>query len=508
MDSLFGLDIDLADDRNVSGASKVSNKNGPLLMPALPEHHIATPLPDVGIASAMGPNETHVYSFDHNRINYTVSLSECSREPLDSGPLTLISGNFNASTKYGGLLSIFNSTELDMLNSTLVVKSPAVNESEAMWFYQLGIDSSASYTSDLASLYWVDSDFSSSLFVTMDYKNMSKGLQSTPYSMFVNQSDLNSTTEKFTLYLQNANNTEGLKGLTNAEYSALSPGNFTTNLSPLYRSYCAMKNSALLNQNNCDFSTTNRSTNHSNPVDKGQFLFKGLNRSSHYAIQLGIPPPDDKPVGGVLFPPVPFITKESMSCQLIYNLSTCPDTAFSVPGNPSKFTHYELAQIYDEYVKGYYQNFTHALNQVNCNASKENRYSVFSTCDDCASAYLDWVCTVAVPRCADWEDPAHYLVERPINNSRNAMINDVIQPEPYKEIMPCYWLCNNLAMYCPISMEFSCPSERYMNLSYGSPSDNGDVSCSYPGAVYYPDGAWMARPPWLILFICLMITFL
>lgn len=505
--SLFGQDFDFTDDRNASGTSSLSNLKDFLLKPATPNHPIATPLPDEGIAAALGPNETHVYSFDPHRINYTLSLSECSREPLDSGPLTLTSGGFNDSTEEGGLLTIFNTTEIDMFNSTLVVRSPAGSD-DATWFYQLGIDESASYAGEMASLYWVDSDFSSSLFVTMDYKNMSKGLQSTPYSHFVNMSDLESTTRKFTLYLQNANHTEGLEGLNDTAYNGLSSKNFTSNFSPLYRSYCAMRSSALLNQNNCDFSTTNRSSNHTDIVDKGQFLFKGLNRSTHYAIQLGIPRKEGEAMGGVLFPPVPFTTKTSMSCQLIYNLTTCPNTAFSVPGNPTRFTNYELTQMYDKYVSAYYHNFTQALDQVNCNASKADSFSVFSTCEDCASAYLDWVCTVAVPRCADWSNPAEYLVERPVNSSRNAMINDIIQPEAYKEIMPCYWLCNNLAMYCPISMGFSCPSARYMNLSYGLSLGDGDVQCSYPGAVYSPDSAWVASPPWLILFICLAITLL
>jgi len=463
----------------------------------------ATELPQSGIAALIGPNETHVYELNMSEIglNYTLSLSECSRTPLSADPLRLTSGHFSGSTAKGGVLQVHNLTSI---NSTLVVSAPIAEDPDTHWSYQLGYDRSAMYSSSAQGLYWVDSDFANSLFVTESYRNFSQLLLNTPYEDFVNFTDLNATTEKFSMFLHPVqSNKESTPS--NSERSPLSITNVLGN------SYCAMEQSALLNQNNAVFSTTTRGNTNGTQKEtiyKGQFLFSGLNLSSDYTMQLGIAPPDGY-VGGFMLPTVAFHTKKSMSCQLIYNMTMCPSTAFSVPGNASAFSADELTELYDEYVARYYNNFTQALAQVNCHSSKENAFSVFSTCKDCEDAYRDWLCTVAVPRCQDWSSNASYLMPRERGQSRNNMIESIIRPDHYKEVLPCYWLCNNLVKNCPVSMGFMCPSGKFLNLSYGHNADDGDVTCSYPGAVYTIDRAWLAVPSLpLVMLGVLLVTIL
>lgn len=476
------------------------------ILPALVDRAdaVATLLPPVGVAASIGPNQSHVYSIDLLAANISIalSLSECIRSPLNEGPLTLTSGTYQNTTQDGGLLQIFN---LTTLNNTIVVSSPQTRNALAHWSYQLGYDNSASYTNDHQGLYWVDSDFANSLFVTAAYENFTQLLYDSPYTDFMNFSNINATTREFKLFLHNVNSTQNpaLVGFGNETDG--NPENKLGVYSGLDKSFCAMQDSALLNQNNADFSTTNRSSNTSDSLTRGQFLFRGLNRSTYYEMQLALPPFNGS-LGGMVFSSVPFHTKESTSCQLIYNMSSCPDTAFSVPGNASEFTVGELAKLYDSYVEQYLQNFTKALQQVNCDAIPEDRFSVFSTCQDCKKAYQAWLCTVAVPRCEDWSNDAPYLKERLPGGSRNQMINDVLRPGKYKEILPCYWLCDNLATYCPTSMSFGCPTGKLLNESYGWQSDDGDVSCSFPGAVYHPDIASWLRPSWALLIVMFLFV--
>ena len=69
------------------------------------------------------------------------------------------------------------------------------------------------------------------------------------------------------------------------------------------------------------------------------------------------------------------------------------------------------------------------------------------------------------------------------------MIDEVIQPGPYKEVLPCEDLCYSLMQSCPASIQFGCPYPgRGLEVSYGKRSASG-LTCSYLGAVYYLNGA-------------------
>ena len=60
------------------------------------------------------------------------------------------------------------------------------------------------------------------------------------------------------------------------------------------------------------------------------------------------------------------------------------------------------------------------------------------------------------------------------------MIDDIIRPGPYRELLPCKDICYNLTRSCPAALQFTCPLEGYgLNYSYGSPYP-GEVRCNSP----------------------------
>lgn len=224
--------------------------------------------------------------------------------------------------------------------------------------------------------------------------------------------------------------------------------------------------------------------------------------------------------GGKVWTNMTFDTKSNDNCRLMYNMSFCSEVAYAVPSNPKIFggtTGFaDLASVYDDYAATMYQNFNWSLQQIPCNTTASAQYSLARNCDDCARAYKQWLCAVTIPRCEDWDNPASYLQARNMaqnfvngsspswmtdpngaqqvllgsvqsNQSRNSQIIDtVIQPGPYKEVMPCIDLCYDLVQSCPAALGFGCPQGRYQNMSYGVRSqDAGVISCSYLGAAYY-----------------------
>jgi calcium channel MID1 len=53
------------------------------------------------------------------------------------------------------------------------------------------------------------------------------------------------------------------------------------------------------------------------------------------------------------------------------------------------------------------------------------------------------------------------------NHSRNPLIDQQIQPGPYKELLPCIDLCYEIVKSCPAAMGFGCPKQEFLyNKSY------------------------------------------
>lgn len=180
-----------------------------------------------------------------------------------------------------------------------------------------------------------------------------------------------------------------------------------------------------------------------------------------------------------------------MNCAIIYNLSFCTDTAYAVPYNPMKLDNAALADIYDQRAKELYKNFNLSLQQIPCNTPPEASYSLVRNCTDCAAAYKAWLCAITIPRCQDfssseaafqsrslaypfWNDtantptvPSTTALSARNRSARNPWIDQVIQPGPWKEVLPCKDLCYNLVRSCPASLQFSCPQDRWLKWNYG-----------------------------------------
>jgi calcium channel MID1 len=88
-------------------------------------------------------------------------------------------------------------------------------------------------------------------------------------------------------------------------------------------------------------------------------------------------------------------------------------------------------------------------------------------------------------------DSATLLNLMATNSSRNPLIDQTIEPGPYKEVLPCEDLCYDLVQSCPAILGFGCPIRgKGLELSYGKRSnDSGIITCSYLGAAYYLSGS-------------------
>ena len=218
----------------------------------------------------------------------------------------------------------------------------------------------------------------------------------------------------------------------------------------------------------------------------------------------------------------------------MYNLSFCSEVAYAVPSNPDKFSPTtglpDLAATYDQNAATWYQVFNYSLQQIPCNTTSSAQYSLARNCDDCASAYKQWLCAVTIPRCDDFSSTAPWLMPRntaqnfvngssmtfsasipsgpglggqmmldsaalsnlvATNSSRNPLIDQTIEPGPYKEVLPCEDLCYDIVQSCPAILGFGCPIPgKGLELSYGRRSnDSGIITCSYLGAAYYLSGS-------------------
>ena len=192
-----------------------------------------------------------------------------------------------------------------------------------------------------------------------------------------------------------------------------------------------------------------------------------------------------------------------------------------MPSNPEKFSPetglQALAAIYDANAANLYTYFNYSLQQIPCNTTSSAQYSLARNCTDCANAYKTWLCAVTIPRCEDFSNPSDWLMPRnaaqnfingsslmsmepastdqtllqsvATNSSRNPVIDQTIEPGPYKEVLPCKDLCYELVRSCPAALGFGCPlAKKGLEDSYGRPG-TGQIRCNYLGANYYVSGA-------------------
>lgn len=408
------------------------------------------------------------------------------------------------------------------------VSAPNTTDFTGTWNYEIAASNDAPYHfwSNHTDLLFVDGDNHAALLVTPDLTSSSNStiydewmIMQAPYGMFAHDQK-----DKFFLGVS--------------------------------RSYCGLRNNANIAANVPGITNNNVGT----MTDRGlggapkeQFYISALNASSDYWGFLAMTGNSTATGAGVIggggrvWSNMTFSTKASDNCALMYNLSFCSEVAYAVPSNPDKYSPLDgladLAAVYDSYAAQVYQYFNYSLQQIPCNTTASAQYSLARNCDDCARAYKQWLCAVTIPRCEDWSNDAPYLARRNMaqnfpngttpswisnpdssqqallnsvqsNSSRNSeIIDDVIQPGPYKEVLPCIDLCFDLVQSCPAALGFGCPQGKYQNMSYGvRDPDPGILSCSYLGAAYYlsdgvRDTGLSGRMMWASMIITVALLF-
>ncbi|KOS17708.1 Calcium influx-promoting protein ehs1 [Escovopsis weberi] len=342
-----------------------------------------------------------------------------------------------------------------------------------------------SYDTVGGQLLWMDSDSSSSLFVT---RNLTAERTDTSRIM--------SAGPQFELFVVE----KQISAVNGLLYSA-----------------CGLRNNVALASkrlddgafNNGDMVRTKITTIGAGKLPKQQFYFDGLNSSTSYSAILYKPGNVTAAAGGgVVYIGTDFQTSAGTNCRVITDLEFCTEVQWAAPGN-NVLNNSELARVYDDYARAMYANFDKVMMQIPCEAPPTQRYSLVKTCDDCRLAYRRWLCTVSIPRCEDFSKQNNFTVvrnagqpfpngtalpadlARPLkalpasNSSRNSFIDEHIAPGPYKEILPCADVCYEVVQSCPAAISFTCPLPNMVsfNASYGMREgfDDDVFRCNYPG---------------------------
>lgn len=389
------------------------------------------------------------------------------------------------------------------------VSAPANDGYEGVYNYQLAASIDGFYASsyNYQIVDFVDSDTNSALLLTNNTTSTSNSSNSTFQQWMTRWPPV------FTLFVQNQDN-PSIQGLQN--------------------SICGLQNLAQI-QGLPDVQTGMTAAGDGLP--RQQFHVGNLNGSSaYYAIAAMIGNSTDQGSGvvgggGTVWSSASFMTKTFENCALLFNLTFCTSVAYAAPANPETFNTTGLARQYDQYAQNLYQNFTYSLQQIPCNTTSSAQYSLARNCDDCDAAYRQWLCAVTIPRCVDYSNTSSYLQPRAVNqsfidsinssyavkiehgpefseknrayfnSSRNPMIDTVIRPGPYKELLPCSDICYNLVRSCPAALQFACPLEGHgLNYSYGSP--HSGCNSPWPGM----SGAAGLRPTGLVAFYAALIA--
>ncbi|KAH4213995.1 hypothetical protein HBI23_048330 [Parastagonospora nodorum] len=360
------------------------------------------------------------------------------------------------------------------------------------WNFELAVSSNGFYHSyDGADpfLYMIDTDSDSALFITYNLSEAN-----------VNDTDKWMRDNPFKMY---AFEDESI-----------------TNITGLERSMCAVQ---YYNQSTNVTMETSITTKFGGDLPKAQFHLQGLKAGKKYngflavggqqdVLQL----PGNTTVrgGGMVFQQFDFTTKADDNCQVIFDLEFCDSVAYAVPSNPDyKDDDNKLKALYDDQAKAYYRNFSNSIAQVACDTYAEAQYSLARTCRDCERDYKNWLCSVLIPRCEDWNATGDFLQERNVNmllpdggvtfegnvsaemnatkrdrlgfnSTRNPGIDKVTPLGPYKEMKPCEDLCFDIVRSCPAQLGFACPNNPARGLTYGKRDpDDKELRCNFPGAV-------------------------
>ncbi|KAH7089814.1 stretch-activated Ca2+-permeable channel component-domain-containing protein [Paraphoma chrysanthemicola] len=428
---------------------------------------------------------------NHPQLVMYVSTSSRNQKP---GP----DSTDSLATPPSGILfdSGFASFELNATSDVYVgVAAPNLDDGWfGSWHFEIAASLDGSfynYTTSTEFLYLIDTDSDSALFLT---KNLSEPNTTNTTQRWIDNNP-------FRMYAW--------------------PVGDNTNITGMEHSLCALKN--LNNQTDVTVQSSITTKFGGGDLPKSQFHVQGLKNGTKYngflTVEgaqnvLQLPEAGFVRGGGMVFKQFEFNTKIDDSCQVISDLEFCDSVAYAVPSSEKyKLDDDGLKALYDNKAKDYYQNFSNSLDQVACDTASDAQYSLARNCNHCRSDYKNWLCSVLIPRCEDWRANDTRLQARNINallpdgsitysgnlskefnettrdrfafsKSRNPMIDDIIQPGPYKELLPCEDLCFDIVRSCPAKLQFSCPSGRARELSYGKRDpDDKELWCNFPGAV-------------------------
>lgn len=356
--------------------------------------------------------------------------------------------------------------KLEQINIT---QGAGLNTNET-WTYELAISTQSPVHRyfDNPNLYLVDTDFANALLVSGNLttdKNI---------SVSANAPFMTNASTYYSIHVFHSNSSQAVSAI------------------DLDRSYCAVQTSSrvLLDTLNAQVSHTTRGAG---GFEKLQYFLSGLNKSTSYVAYLSEPfNRSNTAQGGALFGGVNFTSKSETNCQIVYDLDLCSDVAFAVPGNASVYSAKKLSTAYDDYARDLYNAFNTSMQVIQCgdDVDDADRYSILRTCDDCRESYRQWLCATTIPRCTDSTIDKSFLFYRDANSSRTDFINNVIQPGPYNEVLPCIDLCYGILQDCPSSFGFVCPRQGLPGFDgayYLKEGSGSDVTCNYPGVVYTPN---------------------
>ncbi|MCJ1433810.1 stretch-activated cation channel mid1 [Xylographa pallens] len=433
-------------------------------------------------------------------------------------------------TADGGFTNYTNPTSGD---SYFTVSAPQAQGFNGNYTYELtaSIDAPFTYYEELPGLFFVDSDQNSSFFMTNNLTTSNSSTQ---------QDEWMQTGAPFTMFMHDANDVM---------------------ITGLLRSYCGLNTSAQI-RTMADVEVG--MTTIAGGLPKQQYYVKGLNKTTSYHAVMALPSNYTQTGvgmpggGGVVWQDILMTTKTGKNlysasllhasslrsvdpnCQLIYNLSFCDTVNYAVPANPTNNSFasmVKLAAFYDNYTSQNFNYFAYSLEQIPCNTTAEAQYSLATNCSNCYNAYKQWLCAVTIPRCMDFSSTEPYLQARNVNqsfidgspfpvgdptfseanksvmylnSSRVRRIDQIIQPGPYKELLPCIGLCYDLVQNCPAALGFACPlAGKGQNYSYGYVTNNS-LTCNIPGAIWGVNGASGYGPSivsvWLGLSLAIVVS--
>ncbi|CAG8959523.1 hypothetical protein HYFRA_00001424 [Hymenoscyphus fraxineus] len=278
------------------------------------------------------------------------------------------------------------------------------------------------------------------------------------------------------------------------------------------------------------------------PVPEQRISLTTLTKGTQYDAILAVAASPNATVGGggKVFRRAELQTLNDSNCAVVTNLTLCDAVNYAVPSNP-KFNITQLEAFYENYTTTYFKFFQRALAQVPCNTTSSAQYSLVANCTSCTQAYKEWFCAVSIPRCTDFGATGLHLQPRNIlqpfpngtslqsldqavfnsgiqsfgmNSSRNLDIDRVLEPGPYKEILPCDDLCYNVVRNCPSKLSFNCPRpgykgfstsyrERFLSAKGVDQATTSPVTCNYPGTIPASNGH-----RWTLSYRTLTVPFL